>query len=188
MPTELNRDAILDDFAMEDPIAPETLRSYIERYPTFAVELTDLYHELLLMDLSSAVDGRQLETKSAVNPEQQDVAFVANALSGSNLRNLAEKLDLPRDYISGFRDRKFRLGSVPATLLENLAKLANVSVRQLINYFQAPKGIGPQMAYKADGKPQGYSEIEYDEFVQRLGLNVKELETLKRLSASDGSD
>lgn len=188
MPTELNRDAILDDFAMEDPIAPETLRSYIERFPSFAVELTDLYHELLLMDLSSAVDGIQLETKSMVDPAQQDVAFVSNALSGSNLRSLAEKLGLPRDYIAGFRDRKFRLGSIPGTLLANLAKSASISVHQLITYFQAPKGIGSQMSYKADGKPQGYSEIEYDEFVQGLGLNVKELEALKRLSVSDGSD
>lgn len=188
MPTELNREAILDDFAMEEQLAPETLRNYIQKYPMFAVELTDLYHELLLVDLSAATDGIQLETKSAIQPAQQDAVLVANALSGGNLRSLAEKLELPRDYIAGFRDRKFRLGSIPGTLLANLAKSASVSVHQLIAYFHAPHGVGTQMSYKADGKPQGSSELEYDDFVKGLGLNEAEREAHKRLSVSDGSD
>ena len=63
--TKKYHDAILDDFAMEDPIAPETLRTYIGKYPSLAVELTDLYHELLLVDQTAAADGIELETKSA---------------------------------------------------------------------------------------------------------------------------
>ncbi len=50
---------------MEDPIAPETLRTYIGKYPSLAVELTDLYHEVLLVDQTAAADGIELETKSA---------------------------------------------------------------------------------------------------------------------------
>jgi hypothetical protein len=67
MSTELNHDAILDDFAMEDPIAPETLRTYIGKYPSLAVELTDLYHELLLVDLTAAADGIELEPYEVVD-------------------------------------------------------------------------------------------------------------------------
>lgn len=188
MSTELNRDAILDDFAMEDRIAAETLRTYIEKYPSLALELTDLYHELLLVDLSTAVGEIQLETKSAVASSQQDVVHVTNALSGKNLRDLAKKLGLPRDYIAGFRDRKFRLGSIPGTLLVNIAQSADISVHKLVLYFQAGAGSASKLAYKADGKPQGSSMIEYDVFVQGLSLNADELEALKRLSVSDGSD
>ncbi len=188
MSTELNHDAILDDFAMEDPIAPETLRTYIGKYPSLAVELTDLYHELLLVDLIAAADGIELETKSAVVSSQQDVVFVANALSGSNLRNLAKKLGLPRDYIAGFRDRKFRLGSVPGALLTKLARSASVNIHQLMNHLQDTAGSTQQMAHKADEKPQSSAPVEYDEFVEGLALDEKELEALNRLSVSDGSD
>ena len=63
--TKKYHDAILDDFAMEDPIAPETLRTYIGKYPSLAVELTDLYHELLLVDQTAAADGIELEQAEA---------------------------------------------------------------------------------------------------------------------------
>ena len=126
--TKKYHDAILDDFAMEDPIAPETLRTYIGKYPSLAVELTDLYHELLLVDQTAAADGIELETKSAVVSSQQDVVFVANALSGSNLRNLAKKLGLPRDCIARWRaerdniERKFS-GVRPSYVSTDLAIL-----------------------------------------------------------------
>ncbi len=188
MSAELNRDAILDDFAMEDLIVPETLRNYIERYPSLAVELTDLYHELLLVDLSAATDRIQLETKLAVETSRQDVMVVANALSGSSLRDLAKKLGLPRDYIAGFRDRKFRLGSIPGTLLTNLARSASVNIHQLMNYLQDTASSTPQIAHKADGKPQSSAPVEYDAFVEGLALNERELEALIRLSVPDGSD
>jgi len=50
---------ILDDFAMETPFGPEALRTYVKRYPKLAVELTDLYHELLMIELSSAAESTQ---------------------------------------------------------------------------------------------------------------------------------
>ena len=114
--------------------------------------------------------------------------FVANALSGSNLRNLAKKLGLPRDYIAGFRDRKFRLGSVPSALLTNLARSASVNIHQLMNHLQDTAGSTQQMAHKADEKPQSSAPVEYDEFVEGLALDEKELEALDRLSVLDGSD
>jgi len=53
------QDNILDDFAMEASLGPETLRSYVEKYPTLALELTDLYHELLMVDLSAGLFAGQ---------------------------------------------------------------------------------------------------------------------------------
>lgn len=188
MSTDLDQDNILDDFAMESSLGPETLRSYVKKYPTLALELTDLYHELLMVDLSAAADGMQLNTKSVVESSPQSAASVASTLSGVNLRKLAQKLELPRDYIAGFRDRKIRLGSIPGALLINLARSASVNVHQLIKHLQDIAGPTPQMAHKADGKPQGSGTVEYDDFVKGLGLNESELEALNRLSVTDGQD
>ena len=49
MSTDVNQDNILDDFAMESPLGPECLYSYVKKYPELALELTDLYHELLML-------------------------------------------------------------------------------------------------------------------------------------------
>lgn len=188
MSTDIEQDNILDDFAMESPFGPETLRSYVKKYPKLALELTDLYHELLIVDLSAAADGMQLNTKSVVESSRQSEASVTSALSGANLRKLAQKLELPRDYIAGFRDRKVRLGSIPGALLVNLARSASVNVHQMIKHFQDTTGPTQQMAHKADGKPQGSSTVEYDDFVKGLDLNESELEALNRLSVTDEPD
>ena len=188
MSTDMEQNNILDDFAMEASLGPETLRSYVEKHPTLALELTDLYHELLMVDLSAAADGLQLETKSAVAIPPQNLAVVATALSGANLRDLAQNLGLPRDFVAGFRDRKIRLGSIPGTILTNLALSANVGIHHLINHLQDTAGPTPQMAHKADGKPQSSPSVEYDVFVEGLGLDDSELKALNRLSVSDGSD
>lgn len=188
MSNEIDQDDVLDDFAMEMPVGPETLRSYIEKYPKLATELTDLYHELLMVDLSAQADGMQLETKSAFEAADQNLAVVARALSGAQLRDLAQELGLPRDFIAGFRDRKIRLGSIPGNLLTNLAQSASVSVHHMIGYLQNMTAQTPHMAHKADEKPRSSTAVEYDEFVDGLGLSKSELEALTRLSASNGSD
>jgi len=188
MSTDKQQENILDDFAMESSLGPETLQNYVKKHPSLTAELTDLYHELLMVDLSAAVDEMQLETKPAVETSQQNAGVVAIALSGANLRRLAQNSGLPRDFVAGFRDRKVRLGSIPGTLLANFARTARVSIHQLINHLQGTTRPTPQMAYKADGKPQGSASVEYEDFVAGLRLDESELQALNKLSASDGSD
>lgn len=182
MLTDVEQDNILDDFAMEMPFGPQTLRSYIKKYPTLTLELTDLYHELLMVDLSAATDELQLETKFEVETSRQKLAIVTKALSGENLRNLARELGLPRDFIAGFRDRKIRLGSIPGTVLKSLAQISKVGTNQLIIYLQDTSEPAIQMAHKADGKPQNSLPVDYDVFIEGLSLDEGELEALNRLS------
>ena len=188
MSTKTDKDDILDDFATEPSLGPETLQNYVQRFPSLAVELTDLYHELRLVDLSVAVDRMPLETKLADESSQQSTTVVMNALSGTNLRGLAQSLGLPRDFVAGFRDRKIRLGSIPGAVVGNLARTARVSIHQLIDHLQNTAGPAPQMAYKADAKPQGSAAVEFDDFVAGLDLDESEMEALNKLCASNGSD
>ncbi|PHR95804.1 MAG: hypothetical protein COA68_16830 [Oceanobacter sp.] len=187
MSAKIDKDGILDDFALESSLGPETLQSYIKKFPSLAVELTDLYHELLLVDLSVA-DVMPLETKSVEERSQFSATLIADALSGRNLRSVARNLGLPRDFIAGFRDRKIRAGSIPGTLVANLARAAKISIHQLIIHLQDTSRPNPRMAFKADAKPQGSDAVDFDDFVAGLGLDESELDALNKLSASDGSD
>ena len=188
MSTDMDREDVLSDFAMEPNLTSKILRTYILRYPELAVELADLFHELSMVDLADAA-GSNLELEEFDNAMAgEGVAAVTAALSGTGLRDLARRLDLPRDFIAGFRDARVRLGSVPANVLLNLARAMDVKTQYFVVYLQRRHGVGGGLAFKADAKPQGPSVLEYDDFVESLGLNDIEAEALKRLAGSNGHD
>ena len=186
MPTDINVENILADFAMEDSLTPDVLRTYIQQYPKFAVEITDLFHDLTMVDLSTSVESIPIEAELTAELLTEGVGAVRTALSGIGLRDLARRIELPRDFISGFRDRKIRLGSVPANILINLARAIDVKVQYFIAYLQVQRETGGAVAFKADGKPRAPSVMEYNEFIESLRLNDIEVAALERLAGSDG--
>lgn len=187
MSNEMELDNILDDFAMETPVCPDTLRRYIEKHPSLVLELTDLYHELLMVDLANKV-GVNAESESTATVSAQSGQVVANALSGSCLRELANDLGMPRDFVAGFRDRKIRFGSIPGSVLLKLSRVAKVNLHLMIEYLQGSATTPPQIAHKAKGKPKGSSQVDYDEFIAGLGLDENEFKALERMIESDGQD
>lgn len=186
MPTDMDGDDVLSDFALEPNLTPKVLRAYIQRYPELALELTDLFHDLSMVDLADA-QGSNLEQEGLDDAMVgEGVAAVAAALSGSGLRDLARRLELPRDFIAGFRDARVRLGSVPANVLLNLARAMDVKTQYFVVYLQRQHGVTGALALKADAKPQGLSVLEYDDFVESLGLDDNEAAALERLAGSNG--
>lgn len=188
MMADINPEDIFSDFAMEEALTPEVLNAYITRYPQLAVELTDLFHDLAIADLSAAAELMPLELKPTNAFLADGLAAVSAALSGDGLRSLARELGLPRDFVAGFRDVKVRLGSVPASVLTNLARAIEVRTQYLIAYLQQSNGTPRAVAFKADGKPQASSVMEYDDFVDSLGLTDAEAAALERLAEPHGPD
>ena len=186
MPTDMDRDDILADFAMEADLAPSVLKAYIQQYPELALELTDLFHELTMSDLASLVASTAEDVEQESEVLGEGVATVQSALSGQALRNLARRLELPRDFVMGFRDARIRVGSVPSSVLLNLARAIDVKIQYLIAYLQQRTSATGAVAYKADAKPQPQTAQEYDEFVEGLVLDMDEVAALKRLAGSDG--
>ena len=186
MPTDVDRDDILADFAMEAELAPDVLKSYIQQYPDLALELTDLFHDLAMVDLANLVESTVEYVELEGEALGEGVATVRSALSGQALRDLARHLALPRDFVAGFRDARIRLGSVPSNVLLNLARAIDVNIQHLIAYLQQRTVATGAVAFKADAKPQTQTVLEYDEFVERLGLDMNEFAALKRLAGSDG--
>ena len=186
MQTDRDRESILSDFAMEADLTANVLRGYIQRYPELSLELTDLFHELTMVDLANAMGTTLGEEEPEGEQLEEGVAMVRIALSGPSLRDLARRLELPRDFVAGFRDARVRLGSVPSGVLLNLARAIDVKTQYFIAYLQRQSGATGAVAFKADAKPQGPSVLEYDEFIKSLGLDVNEVAALERLAGSDG--
>ena len=186
MSTDMDREDVLSDFAMEPNLTPKVLRTYIQRYPELALELTDLFHELSMVDLADAAGSNLGQEEFDDQMVGEGVAAVAAALSGSGLRDLARRLEMPRDFIAGFRDARVRLGSVPANVLLNLARAMDVKIQYFVVYLQRRHRVSGALAFKADAKPQGLSVLEYDDFVASLGLDDNEAAALERLAGSIG--
>ena len=85
-----------------------------------------------------------------------------------------------------FADARVRLGSVPASVLFNLARAIDVKTQHFIAHLQRQHGTPSAVAFKADIKPQGQSVMEYDEFIESLSLDKNEAAALKRLAGSNG--
>ena len=186
MSTSGDIENILYDFAMEEVLTPNVLGTYIQRYPDLALELTDLYHDLTMVDVVNTA-GSTAREEDWEGPKFGDgVAIVRAALSGPRLRDLARRLELPRDFVAGFRDARIRLGSVPSGVLLSLARAIDVKIQYLIAYLQGEYGATRAVAFKADVKPQVQSLLEYDEFIESLGLDENEVAALERLARSSG--
>ena len=186
MRTEVDKESILADFAMEADLTAKVLRTYIRRYPDLALELTDLFHDLTMADLAN-LEGATLGDKVFESDKlREGVAQVQAALSGPGLRDLARKLGLPRDFVAGFRDARVRLGSVPSSVLLNLARTIGARIQYFVAYLQMQTGATAAVAFKADAKPQRPSVLEYDEFIASLDLDDNEVVALRRLEGKNG--
>lgn len=186
MTNDINFEDILDEFTMEEPLNHAVLKSYIDRYPSLALELTDLYHELALTDARNGIESVQLETKHLASATAPGRTVVEAALAGDELRSLAQKVGLPRDFFAGFRDRKVRLGSIPEPVVTALARELGVAAHALVDFLRSQPRANTGFAFKADGKPDEVVVLEYDEFLDSLALTDQEEAALDRLCKVDG--
>ena len=186
MTNDINIEDILDEFTMEELLNHAVLKSYIDRYPSLALELTDLYHELALTDARTGSESVQLETKNLASATAPGHAVVEAALAGEKLRSLARKVGLPRDFFAGLRDRKVRLGSIPEPVLTGLARELGVAIHALVDFLRSQPRRNTGFAFKADGKPDEGVVLEYDEFLDGLALTDREVTALDRLCQVDG--
>jgi len=187
MTNNINVEDVLDEFTMEETLNHSVLKCYIDRYPGLALELTDLYHELAWADARSGLESVHLEVKHLASETAPGRASVEAALAGDELRSLARKVGLPRDFFAGFRDRKVRLGSIPEPVVTGLARELGVAVHALVDFLRSQPRTNTGFAFKADGKPDEGAVLEYDEFLDSLTLTNQEENALDRLCQDERS-
>jgi hypothetical protein len=171
MPADPKRSCedVLYAFAVEPNPGRHILEQYLRDYPEYAIELIDLSYELsrevdedeapLSADDHAVIDSawrRYVEAspREATNP-------FAN-LSVAEQRDLAQRLDVPRQVITAFREHRVELASVPSPFLERLAAALSSTVEILRNALPLPPEPGLMRSYKSGAKPETQTSVTFE--------------------------
>jgi hypothetical protein len=168
----------LGAFSVETNPGRETLELYLRRYPQFAEALIDLSRELhraspspaalLAAEDEARIDAAWRRHVEALSPQAQADLFAA--FSTQELRDLSKALDVPRQVITAFRDRRVILDSVPRHFLGRLAALVHQPLERLAATL-APVGQ-PAIArsYKSDAKPTVGEPVTFERLLIDAGV------------------
>jgi len=176
-------DAVLDDFAMEQSVTKEVYEAYLDRYPKYAEEITDLFHELFIMELE--------QEELANNDARLEVSAneaIKIALSGVNLRELSKSIEMPRSFLSGFLNRQIVAGTIPKPLIHRLAYLINVSVSDFISHLVEAPDTDGAFAFKSTQKPKIQEKMTYDDYVSQINLTDSQVRVLSTLVSDNEPD
>jgi hypothetical protein len=180
-----SREEVLDAFAVEISHDRETLECYLRRYPHFSNELVDLSRELSRpVNVDDSAMSRQelemieaawqlhmpLETKSAKDP-------LAN-LSVTKLREVALQLDIPRQVVTAFRERRVVPSSVPRRFLTRMAVALNCTVDLLVSALTTPSRSALARSYKADEKPSAETAATFERLLIDAGVSEEKRTSL----------
>ena len=172
-----SREDVLDAFAVESRHDRATLDRYLRDYPQFAEDLIDLLHELRrAIDVSTAplsAADQQLIASSwqqyVAAGENRATDFFAS-LGVVELRAIASRLDVPRQVIAAFRERRIIVASIPRRFLANLAAVLGATEDALRSSLQLTPNLEFARSYKADDKPQSGAQITFEQLLTDAGV------------------
>jgi len=148
----------LNALIMEPTHNRSVLECYLTEYPQFATEITDLWREFTRAEKTpralsetdkAAVDEAWGIYKSSTS---EATATLLTSLPVPKQRELAIELNVPRQIIAAFRERKVIVSSVPRKFLKRLADGINASVEQVIAALSFPQ-VNCMRSHKSDEKP-----------------------------------
>ncbi len=134
----LSLEDVLGAFAVEPDPGRETLAAYLRRYPQFAEPLIDLSRELHRTPTISGPDTAE-DTARIADAWRQHSEAAGSAGAGrpvrraldQELRDLSKALDVPRQVITAFRDRRMISGFGATALPQRLAAAVNQPLEHL---------------------------------------------------------
>lgn len=170
-PKPLAIDDVLWAFTVEPNHDKQTFENYLREYPAYAVELTDLLHQLARTDLKEReltdkdrirIDEawRQYSSSSGVSHEN---VFVN--LSVLAQRELANFCNVPRQIISAFREQRVIFSSIPQRFLTRLAEGLNTSVDEVKLSLMTPLQTACVRSYKSDQKPIETEAVTFEKLL-----------------------
>lgn len=173
-----SREDVLDAFSVEPLSDRETLERYLRSYPDYADDLIDLARELSRDlredDASLSVQDRTLIDAAWRRYSADATKVVADplvALSTADLREVARRLDVPRQIVAAFRERRVILASVPKPFLARLAQAVNSSVDKLAALWsEATPTPAAARSYKAEVKPIAAEPVSFERLLIDAGV------------------
>lgn len=172
-----SREDVLDALAVEPQHDRSTFERYLRDYPEYANELIDLARELsrssdsdfgqLTAPESRLIDDAwrgfaPLETKAATDP--------LAVLSVDQSRYLAKALDVPRQVITAFKERRVDVETVPRPFLAKFAEATRLTAAALTHSLSVSSDSGLARSYKSDAKPQIVSKVSFEQLLIDAGV------------------
>lgn len=167
-----SREDVLSAFAVEPDRGREILEQYLRDYPQYATDLIDLSYELSREvyedDTSLSDEDLALIDKAWQRHASTDSRKAVNllaALSAAEQRNLARRLDVPRQVITAFRERRVELASVPRLFVERFASEMGSTLEVLMNSLAQPSVLDQARSYKADDRPEAQAPVTFEQIL-----------------------
>ena len=174
---EPSRRDVLDAFAVEPDTGRATLERYLRDYPQFATEL---------LDLSRILDSPFWDEETPLSPEDKakiDAAWLLHAaaapkavtdpfssLSLQERRSIAERLGVPRQVLTAFRNRRVLMSSVPRPFLSRLAQLLKTAPDQLVRALSLPAAPVSAQSYSSERTPVASDPVSFEQVLVDAGV------------------
>ena len=186
-------ESVLESFLLEDEVDAGTLTSYLQRYPEFTTELTDLSREIACTSdypnyVASEGDDALIAQAWKIHADTAPPAKVdpLALLQPKELNKLASALQLPRQVLAALRERRVIVASMSAKFLDTLAEELACSVSALIEILSSPTAAEPAGSHKSDVKPQVAEKVDFARVLQDAGVDPSRVADLVASGGNHG--
>ena len=186
-------ESVLESFLLEDEVDAGTLTSYLQRYPEFTTELTDLSREIACTSdypnyVASEGDDALIAQAWKMHADTAPPAKVdpLALLQPKELNKLASALQLPRQVLAALRERRVIVASISAKFLDTLAEELACSVSALIEILSSPTAAEPAGSHKSDVKPQVAEKVDFARVLQDAGVDSSRVADLVASGGNHG--
>lgn len=186
-------EAVLESFLLEDEVDARTLQRYLQQYPEFATELTDLAREIACIsdypnyatnEGDDVLLAQAWSTHVKATPAAKTDPLAL--LQPKDLNRLASSLQLPRQVFAALRERRVIVTSMSAKFLDTLAKelACTVSVLKETLSSQIPRELAG--SNKSDVKPQVAEKVDFARVLQDAGVEPSRVADLVAAEGDHG--
>lgn len=177
-------DDVLASFAAEPEQGREVLERYLRDYPEFAGDLVELSREMARMQLCDeteldAADTAAINKAWTLHVEARPLQDALSAISAELQRDLAKELNVSRQVISAFRERRVIASSIPRWFLKKFAELIDLTSEQLSNLLDTPDETQLMRSFRADRKPSPVSRVTFEQLLIDAGVSAEQLKSFK---------
>jgi hypothetical protein len=175
-----SQEEVLSAFAVEPDAGRRTLERYLRAYPQYAEGLVELSRERWFMEgqgegpLSGADEAR---IEAALGVHRGDPPALPPdplaALSVPELRQLAQRLAVPRQVITAFRERRVIAASVPRRFLADFADALRCPAEALLSALGGPPPSSQTRSYKSEVKPEADQPVTFERLLLDAGLSAE---------------
>jgi hypothetical protein len=193
------KEGILYAFAVEWNHDQTTLERYLNQYPELAEEIVDLLSEIRLgeayrPDYSVSIPDPGADAAwqefIASAPQQARVTESPDPFAlffGHPFADLADALNVPRSFLTPFRDGLVEAASIPAAFTRRLAAAMDATFESLQAHFLTPSSGPIARAFKSEKTPSHQGQATFRELIDNTEMSDEQRRLLLQDLDADGS-